>query len=121
MLLLPQYSQAKNFYRSAPDKTVAGKISDDKGVPLSNVSVLLKGTKKGTTTNLNGEFSISVPDDNAVLVISYVGYKTQEITVGSQTNLTVALVAGSEQLTDVVVVGYGTQKKVTVTGAGKRR
>ena len=78
---------------------------------------MVKGTNKGVTTDLNGNFSITVPDDNAVLVISYVGYKTQEIPVGSQTNLTVALAAGSEQLTDVVVVGYGTQKKVTVTGA----
>ncbi|QEC66569.1 TonB-dependent receptor [Panacibacter ginsenosidivorans] len=117
ILLVPQNSLAKNFYKTAPDKSVSGKITDDKGAPLSNVSVLLKGTKKGTTTNLNGEFSISVPDDNAVLIISYVGYQNKEITIGNQTNITVALTIASENLTDVVVVGYGTQKKVTVTGA----
>lgn len=116
-LFIPQNSHAKKFYYTAPDRTVTGKVTDEKGTPLSNVTVLLKGTKKGVTSDLNGNFSISVPDDNAILEISYVGYKSQEITVGSQSSLTIALVAGSEQLTDVVVVGYGTQKKVTVTGA----
>ena len=109
--------QARGFYSPAADKKITGKITDDKGAPLSNVSVLLKGTKKGVTTDLNGVFSISVPGDNAVLIISYVGYKTQEIPVGSQTDLSVSLTSASENLTDVVVVGYGTQKKVTVTGA----
>jgi hypothetical protein len=117
MSLLPQHSIAKNFYYEAPDKNVTGKVTDDKGAALSNVTILLKGTKKGVTSDLNGSFSISVPDDNAILVISYIGYKTQEITVGSQSNLTVTLTVTSENLTDVVVVGYGTQKKVTVTGA----
>src|SRR6476620_11601890 len=111
ILLIPQKSQAKNF---APDLKVTGKVTDEKSSPLSNVSVVVKGTSKGVTSDLNGNFSIAVPDNNAVLVISYVGYKTKEVPVGSQTNLSIALVASSEQLTDVVVVGYGTQKKVTV-------
>ena len=62
-------------------------------------------------------FSITVSDANPVLIISYVGYKSQEISVANQTDVNISLTAGSEQLTDVVVVGYGTQKKVTVTGA----
>ena len=113
---MPNYSFAKDFY-AAPDKKVTGKVTDDKGAPLSNVSVLVKGTSRGTTTDLNGTFSITVPGDNSVLVISYVGYQTKEVQVGAQSDLSVALISGSEQLTDVVVVGYGTQKKVTVTGA----
>jgi len=114
ILLIPQKSQAKNF---APDLKVTGKVTDEKSSPLSNVSIVVKGTSKGVTSDLNGNFSITVPDNNAVLVVSYVGYKTKEVPVGGQTNLTVTLAASSEQLTDVVVVGYGTQKKVTVTGA----
>jgi outer membrane receptor for ferrienterochelin and colicin len=113
-LLIPQKSHAKNF---APDLKVTGKVTDDKNSPLSNVSIVVKGTSKGVTSDLNGNFSITVPDNSAVLVVSYVGYKTREVAVGTQTNLTISLVASSEQLTDVVVVGYGTQKKVTVTGA----
>lgn len=113
---MPNYSFAKDFY-AAPDKKVTGKVTDDKGAPLSNVSVLVKGTSRGTTTDLNGTFSITVPGDNSVLVISYVGYQTKEVQVGAQSDLSVALNVTSENLTDVVVVGYGTQKKVTVTGA----
>ena len=113
---MPDYSFAKDFY-SAPDKKVTGKIVDDKGAPLSSVSILVKGTSRGTTTDQNGVFTITVPDDNAVLIVSYVGYQTKEVTVGNQADLSITLVAGGEQLSDVVVVGYGTQKKVTVTGA----
>lgn len=108
---------AAGKYDNPADKKVTGKVTDDKGNPLSNVSVIVKGTRKGVTTDLNGTFSITVSDANPVLIISYVGYKSQEISVANQTDVNVSLTAGSEQLTDVVVVGYGTQKKVTVTGA----
>lgn len=108
---------ARDFYEAAPDRLISGKVTDDKGAPLAGVSVLIKGTKKGVATDANGAFSISVPDDNTVLVVSYVGYNKKEVAVGSQSDFTIALTVGSEQLTDVVVVGYGTQRKVTVTGA----
>src|SRR3954469_15744770 len=80
--LIPQKSYAKNF---APDLKVSGKVTDEKNSPLSNVSIVVKGTSKGVTSDLNGIFSITVPDNNAVLVISYVGYQTKEVPVGSQT------------------------------------
>lgn len=115
--LIPQQSAARDFFAPLPDKKITGKVTDDKGTPLSNVSVVIKGTKKGVTTDLNGMFTITVPDDNPVIVISYVGYQTKEVSVATVSDVIVALTPGSEQLTDVVVVGYGTQKKVTVTGA----
>ncbi|MGN6615919.1 MAG: SusC/RagA family TonB-linked outer membrane protein [Ilyomonas sp.] len=96
---------------------VKGTVTDDKGSPLSNVSVVIKGTTKGVTTDANGAFSINVPSSTSVLVISYIGYQSQEITVGQNTNLNINLVSAATQLSDVVVVGYGTQKKLTVTGS----
>ena len=96
---------------------VTGIVNDDKGNPVSNASVTVKGTNNGVTTNINGAFSIEVPSTKSILVISSVGYKSQEVEVGNSTNLTVNLVVNPNSLNEVVVVGYGTQKKVTVTGA----
>jgi hypothetical protein len=101
----------------AQSKKISGTITDDKGVPLSNVSVKIKGSSIGATTDSVGLFSINVPNEKAVLVVSYIGYQEQEVTVGNKNSLDVRLVPASSQLTDVVVVGYGTQRKVTVTGA----
>lgn len=97
---------------------VKGKVTNDKAEPMPNASVLVKGTTTGVTTGDDGSFSINVPNTRAVLVISAIGYQTREVTVGNQTNIDVVLpVAESGELESVVVVGYGTQKKVTVTGA----
>ncbi|HEX5025402.1 MAG TPA: SusC/RagA family TonB-linked outer membrane protein, partial [Agriterribacter sp.] len=98
--------------------SVKGKVRNDKAEPMPNASVLIKGSTNGVTTNENGEFSINVPSSKSVLLISAIGYQNQEITVGSQTNIEVVMLIGeASQLDAVVVVGYGTQKKVTVTGA----
>lgn len=103
---------------SAQNKiTVKGIVNDDKGNPVPNASVLVKGTTNGVTTDVNGTFTISVPDSKSVLVVSNIGYKTKEIPVGNNTSFTVNLVPSVNSLNEVVVVGYGTQKKVTVTGA----
>lgn len=97
---------------------VKGKVTNNMAEPMPNASVLIKGTTTGVTTGDDGAFSINVPNSKSVLVISAVGYKTQEITVGNQTSIDVVLLAGeASELESVVVVGYGTQKKVTVTGA----
>jgi TonB-linked SusC/RagA family outer membrane protein len=101
----------------AQGRQVKGQVTDDKKAPLPNVSVLVKGTRVGVTTDANGAFSIQVPSNNSILVISYVGFQDQEITVGDKTSITVSLIPGSSQLSDVVVVGYGTAKKATLTGA----
>lgn len=97
---------------------VKGKVTNDKAEPMPNASVLVKGTTTGVTTGDDGTFGINVPDTRSVLVISAIGYQTREVTVGNQTNIDVVLLAAeSGELESVVVVGYGTQKKVTVTGA----
>lgn len=96
---------------------VSGIVKDNKGAPAANASVAVKGSKNGTTTDANGAFTLDVPNQKSVLVISNTGYQTQEIVVGNSTNINVDLVVAVNQLNEVVVVGYGTQKKVTLTGA----
>jgi TonB-linked SusC/RagA family outer membrane protein len=102
---------------SAANQEVKGQITDDKGNPLAGVSVVIKGTTTGTNTDATGSFTLSVPEGKTILVISSVGFQTQEIDITGKTTVTIALVPNAGQLSDIVVVGYGTQKKVTVTGA----
>jgi TonB-linked SusC/RagA family outer membrane protein len=99
-----------------PDIRVSGKVTGTNGVALAGVSVTIKGSNTGTTTDDAGNYAISVPDENSVLVFSYVGYTAQEVNVGGRTAINVSLVASANQLDQVVVVGYGTQRKVDVTG-----
>ncbi|MDR1407464.1 MAG: TonB-dependent receptor [Tannerella sp.] len=101
----------------AQNIAVSGVVTDASGEMLIGVNVQVKGTTIGTITGLDGDYSIQVPGSQAVLVFSYVGYVTQEITVGAQRNIRVQLVDDTQALDEVVVVGYGVQKKVTVTGA----
>lgn len=98
--------------------TITGYIvSEDDKTPLPGVNVIIKGTTSGVTTDFDGKYSITVPSQNTILVFSFVGYKTQEITVGSKTSIDVFLAVSAESLDEVVVVGYGTRKKETLTGA----
>ncbi len=96
---------------------VRGKVTDDKGEGLPGVNVLVKGTRQGAATDPQGIYSVSVPDQNAVLVFSFVGYTGQEVVVGSRTTIDVVLQVDNKALEEVVVVGYGSQKKVNLTGA----
>ena len=97
--------------------TVQGKVTDNGGQGLPGVSVNIKQTTTGTTTDINGAFSISVPNSKAVLVFSYVGFATQEIEVGNRTAIDLSLSPAAGQLNEVVVIGYGTQKRKEVTSA----
>ncbi len=101
----------------AQERTVSGKVtaSDDASV-LPGVNIIEKGTTNGTVSDSNGEFRINVAE-NATLVFSFIGYKPQEVSVGSQTNLAVVLQTDVTALSEVVVVGYGTQEKKDVTGS----
>jgi len=100
------------------DLVVTGVITDGvTGETIPGATVLQKGTGNGTVTDFDGKFKLSISGDNPVLVVSFVGYETQEVTVGNQTNFTIVLQEESTQLTEVVVIGYGTQKKKVVTGA----
>jgi len=91
------------------NKVINGKVTDEKGEALPGVSVKLKGTSFGTTSDINGAFSINVPDD-ATLVFSFLGYETQEVAVGAKTSLTVTLVPAAKGLNEVVVTALGIKK-----------
>jgi len=98
--------------------TVTGIASDkDTGEPLPGVNILVKGTLIGSVSNLEGQYSIQVADAQAIIQFSYIGYLTQEVEVGNQTVIDVALVADNIDLEEVVVIGYGAIKKSDVTGA----
>lgn len=104
--------------QTAVDRTIKGAVSDEAGAGLPGVSVVLKGTQRGTSTGGSGEFSIDIPDGGQpVLVFSFVGYKSQEVAVGNQSTLNVKLAPDENALEEVVVVGYGTVKKSDLTGA----
>lgn len=97
-------------------KAINGIVLDDTNSPLPGVSILVKGTTNGTVTDVDGKFSLEVPED-ATLVFSYTGYLTQEIAVGAQTTITVSLKTDAKLLEGVVVIGYGTAKKSDLTGS----
>ena len=98
------------------DIKITGKITGEAGEPLSGVSITVKGTARGTTTDNNGSFTLVVPD-NATLVISTIGYETQEIKVGNQTVISASLKQASKKIDEVVVIGYGTAAKRDLTGS----
>jgi TonB-dependent starch-binding outer membrane protein SusC len=103
--------------QAAIDQTVKGKIVDEKGEGLPGATVSVKGTGRGVATNPNGEFTINVPNEQAVLVVSFIGYIQQEIVVGSKAFINVVLKEDAKALTEVVVIGYGTQTKRDLTGS----
>ncbi|GAB6395410.1 MAG: SusC/RagA family TonB-linked outer membrane protein [Bacteroidales bacterium] len=97
-------------------RTVTGTVTDLKGAPIIGANIMEKGTSNGSISDLDGNFSLSVAD-NAVLQVSYIGYLVQEIAVGNQTSLRITLREDTQALEEVVVVGYGTQRKSDVTGS----
>jgi TonB-linked SusC/RagA family outer membrane protein len=99
------------------DRLVTGSVSSESGERLPGVSVVIKGTQRGTVTEENGNFRIDAPDDNAVLIFSFIGYEKQEIVVGNRSNIQVLLKADDMSLNELVVVGYGEIKKTDLTGA----
>lgn len=108
---------AKNPHRVPVDRQVKGRVLDDKGSAVPNASIIVKGTTIGVNTLDDGTFTIHVPEGKNTLVVSSIGFQTQEVDVKTNNNISISLVAGTSKLDDVVVVGYATQKKVTVTGA----
>jgi TonB-linked SusC/RagA family outer membrane protein len=96
---------------------VSGQVTDETGVGMPGVNVTQKGTTTGAITDVAGKFSLNVENGNSILVFSFVGYTSQEVVVGTQSIINLALQPDQSTLDEIVVVGYGTQKKVTVTGA----
>ncbi len=98
--------------------TITGKVtSSGDGDNLPGVNVVIKGTTQGTTTDADGKYTLKVPSANTTLVFSFIGYTAQEVVIGAQTVIDIALQADIQQLNEVVVVGYGVQQKITLTGA----
>ncbi|MCE6989828.1 TonB-dependent receptor [Dyadobacter sp. CY323] len=97
--------------------SVSGKVQDEKGEGLPGVSILIKGSQQGTVTDVNGNFSVDVADESSVLVFSFVGYHTREVVVGNKSTIEISLSTDQKSFDEVVVVGYGSQKKSDLTGA----
>lgn len=110
VIIYSQGSQLKSL-------TIKGKVVDDKDQVLPGVSVLLKGTNIGTQTDINGNYSLTVPDGNVVLQFSYTGFETQEVMVNGRPVIDIKLKAKDNSLNEVVIVGYGAQRKSDLTGA----
>ncbi len=113
-ILLDNKFQNQEFQ---PIKVTGHVKSEDEDEPLPGVNIYIKGTTIGTITDASGKYEIEVPNENAVLVFKYVGYKTQEITVAGNAEINVTLVFEAEYLDEIVVIGYGVVKKIDLTGA----
>jgi TonB-linked SusC/RagA family outer membrane protein len=107
----------KAVIKPAQTVIVSGIVKDANGLPLPGVTIKVKGTNKGVLTGNNGSYRIEAVDEQAVLVFSFIGYIVQEVPVAGKTQVNVVLIEESSKLNEVVVVGYGTQKKANLTGA----
>ena len=108
LLFLPYFTYAQ--------KNITGVISDESGVPLPGVNVVIKGTNTGTTTDFNGNYSINASDTD-ILTFSFVGFIDQEIEVGNADSFNLSLQMGSDELDEVVLTGYGTTKRANLTNS----
>lgn len=102
---------------ASAQRTVSGRVTDPTNRPIVGASVVVKGTNNGTTTNEQGRYTISVPDNNSTLIVTFVGYGVREMAVGSNTALDVALSEAGGTLNEVVVTGYASQSKRSITGS----
>jgi len=117
ILLSGKSGQASLFETGQQQKTISGKVTDSSGVPLPGVSVVIKGTTTGTITAIDGSYSITNVRPDAILLFSFMGMKTQEIAAGSKAAINVEMTEEAIGLEEVVAVGYGTQKKMNLTGS----
>lgn len=101
----------------AVDQAISGQVKDDRGAALTGVSVVIKGTTRGTTTDAEGQYRLDVPNGEALLIFSFVGYLPQEILVGNRSKLDVSMTVDDKALDEVVVVGYGSQRRRDITSA----
>jgi TonB-linked SusC/RagA family outer membrane protein len=117
LIVIHKQEETGNVFGSQQTNRISGKVTDSSGFSLPGVSVVVKGTTNGTITDSNGNFSISNISENAILQFSFVGMKMQEVIVKSKTVINVTLEEESIGIEEVVAVGYGTQRKETLTGA----
>jgi TonB-linked SusC/RagA family outer membrane protein len=109
LVLLPVWASAQT--------AINGTVKDNKGVPVIGATVTEKGVKNNAVTDINGKFKLTLKGKSGVLTVTYVGYKTQDVTIGTSTELSIVLEEDLNKLNEVVVVGYGTQKKSDLTGS----
>jgi TonB-linked SusC/RagA family outer membrane protein len=121
IVLFPQPTRPEAAAPEVPEApaavTLTGLVTAEGGEPLVGASVVLKGTQTGTQTGADGRYRLTVPDATGTLVFSYVGFVTREVPIGNQPVVNVALVPTDQALSEIVVIGYGTQRKADVTGA----
>lgn len=117
LLLIPLLSLLTVVNAFAQQVVVTGQVTDNSNFGMPGVNVQVKGTTTGVITDIDGNYSITVPSSKSVLVFSFVGYSTQEIQVKNQTKINVLLKEDTQALDEVVVVGMGTQKRSTITAA----
>ena len=113
----PMHAEVISVQSVLQSVSVKGQVLDAEGIPVIGASVLEKGTTNGVITDIDGNYSLNVSSKNAVVVISYIGYKTVELPASSPNLSKVILKEDTEVLDEVVVVGYGAQKKQTLTGS----
>ncbi|WP_411273923.1 SusC/RagA family TonB-linked outer membrane protein [Daejeonella sp.] len=107
---------SRKFFDMA-ETPISGQVTDSKGETLPGVSIKVKGTTVGVTTDLNGKYTISVPDNSTILIFTYIGFTTQEVLINGRNSVNIQLKGESTSLNEVIVVGYGTQRKGDLTGA----
>src|SRR5690606_5510943 len=117
VVLLAFLISAFSTLAQAQSKRITGNVVDESDFPLPGVSILIKGTGSGTITDLDGDYSLEVPDENAVLVFSFMGYATREVSVAGLTVLDVTMTPDVRSLEEFVVVGYGEQARKDITGS----
>lgn len=123
LLLLPFFTKANNAFNShlqspaQSNLSITGKVTNESGEALQGVTVTVKGSTTSATTDAAGSFQINVPGNNAVLIFTHVGMQSLEHRVTASGNITIVLTSDKSTLSDVVVVGYGTQKKINLTGS----
>lgn len=116
-MVFPSYAECTESYATMQVQRVQGMVVDANGEPVIGASVLEKGTSNGVITDMEGKFSLNVKSSKSIIVISYIGFKTRELIASDRQLHKIVLSEDSEVLDEVVVVGYGTQKKATLTGA----
>jgi TonB-linked SusC/RagA family outer membrane protein len=106
----------KNILQQTTLRRITGRVLDEKGEPVIGANVVEKGTANGTITDIDGNFSLNISED-AVLQVSYIGYLTKEAPAGGRSNMDITILEDTQRLEEVVIVGYGTQKRINLTGA----
>ena len=117
IVLLAEKNEILHGMVSQQQITVTGTVTDINGEPLPGVSVMIKGTTRGTSTGANGVYDLPVPDDNAILEFSYIGFISQEVVVGNRRTINITLMEDTYRIEEVVVVGYGVQRVATLAGS----